>query len=310
MQVREFLRNFMHKIGFILLATCFSFFGKAQELNCNVQVVGEAVSNVDKAVFEAMQTSIFEFMNNRKWTTEVYASEERIECSILINITSAPSTSDFKGTMSIQSRRPVFKTSYNTPVINHQDNDIRFQYVQFQSLEYSEATYISELTSLLAFYAYMIIGMDGDSFEEYGGEKYLQRAQQIVNNAQSSKIKGWKAYEGTANRYWMIENYLNNPQFKPLRVCMYKYHRLGMDVMTENLEEGRAKITEGLQGLKAVHRVKPNSFNVKFFFNAKNVEIVNIYSQAFPDQKAKIINLLNQVDPGNTSKYEQIRATN
>ncbi len=192
-------------------------------MNCQVQVLSQQISGTDKRVFDAMQTAIFEFLNNKKWTTETFKTEERIDCSILINITEKVSNDEFKATLQVQSRRPIFKTSYNSPLLNYNDNDIQFKYVENQALEFSENTYTSELTSILAFYANLIIGLDYDTFSINGGTPYLQKALSVVNSAQNASGKGWKAFDGDKNRYWIINNMLDAP-FVPLRECMYNYH--------------------------------------------------------------------------------------
>jgi hypothetical protein len=280
-------------------------YAKAQELNCSVQISSQQLSDVDKTLTDAMQKSIYEFINNRKWTEDNYLQHEKIDCSILINLTERVSTDEFKATINIQSRRPVYRTSYNTNMLSYLDNDFQFRYVQFETLEYSENSYVSELTSVLSFYVYMILGMDYDSFSLNGGTAYYQKALQIVNNAQTSKYKGWKAFEDTRNRYWMVNNILDQP-FKPLRECLYKYHLQGFDIMNEKVAEGRTAVTEALQLLQPLYRNRPNNFSMQLFFQAKMDELVKLYSSANPDEKPKIVNLLAEMDPGHSSKYQQI----
>lgn len=279
----------------------------AQELNCKVQVVSPTIQGTDKSVFDNLQTAIFEFMNNRKWTNETFKNTERIDCSILINVSERPSTDDFKATIQVQVRRPVFKSSYNSVLLNNNDNDFQFKYLENQTLDYSENLHTSNLTSVLAFYAYLIVGLDYDSFAPSGGTYYLQRALGIVNNAQSSSDVGWKAFDGNKNRYWLINNMLD-ATFVPLRECMYKYHRQGLDLMVDNKETARTNIYDALQNLRKIHQIKPLSYSMQVFFNAKSDEIINIYSGAFPDEKAKIMNLLNEIDPTNSNKYQKIMA--
>ena len=297
----------MRKLIFILfifvIKTSFS-----QELNCKVQVLSQSIQGTDKRVFETLQTAIYEFMNNRKWTNDVFKINERIDCSILINITERISTEEFKATLQIQARRPVFKSSYNTVLLNNNDNDFQFKYQEGQPLEFTENTHLSNLTSVLAFYAYFMIGLDYDSFSLDGGTPYFQKALAIVNNAQSSSDLGWKAFDGSKNRYWLINNMLD-ASFVSLRECMYKYHRLGLDVMVDNKESGRAEILESLEELKNVHQIKPLSYSLQVFFIAKSDEIINIFSGAFSDEKAKIVNLLNEIDPTNSNKYQKILAS-
>lgn len=279
----------------------------SQELNCKVQVLSQSIQGTDKSVFETLQTAIFEFMNNKKWTNETFKINERIDCSILINITERPSTDDFKATIQVQVRRPVFKSSYNTVLLNNNDPDFQFKYLENQSLEFTENLHLSNLTSVLAYYAYLIIGLDYDSFSLNGGTPYLQKALAVVNNAQSGSDLGWKAFDGNKNRYWLINNMLD-ASFVPLRECMYKYHRLGMDQLVDNKESARATIIGSLEELRKIHQIKPLSYSLQVFFNAKSDEIINIFSGAFPDEKAKVVNLLNEIDPTNSNKYQKILA--
>jgi hypothetical protein len=285
--------------GFLACATL-----SAQELNCTVKVESAQIQSSDKKIFETLETSIFEFMNNRRWTNDQYLNQERIECNILINITERISNDEFKATLQVQSRRPVYKSSYNSTVFNFLDNDFSFRYLEFQQLEFIDNAFTTNLTSVLAFYANIIIGLDYDTFSPDGGSPYFLRAQNIVNNAQNAPEKGWKAFEGTRNRYWLTEN-LMSPIFRPQRECMYKYHRGGLDIMSDNKENGRAAVTEAIELLRKVHSERPGAFLMQLFFNAKTDEIISIYSQAFPDEKNRIINTLTVIDPSNGSKYQQ-----
>lgn len=292
-----------------LLISSFAIKLNAQELNCQVQVLSQQIAGTDKSAFESLQTAIYEFMNNRKWTNESFKLEERIDVSILINLTDRISTDEYKGTIQVQSRRPSFKTSYNSVLLNYNDNDFQIKYVENQPLEFIDNTFISNLTAVLGFYAYMVIGLDYDSFSLNGGTPYLQRALSIVNTAQDAKEPGWKAFEGNKNRYWMINNYMD-ASFVPLRECYYNYHRKGLDVMVDNKEGGRAAIAESIESLKKVHAVKPLSFSTQLFFNAKSDEIINIFSGAFTDEKSKVVNILNEIDPTNSNKYMKINQSN
>ena len=296
----------MRKALFFVSFLVFANFAFTQELNCSVAVLSPTISGTtDKKVFESLQQSVFEFMNNKKWTKEQYQNEERIDCSFTINIAEKISTDEYRATFSVQSRRPVFKTSYNSLMFNYEDKDFQFRYLEFQPLEFSETSNLSNLTSVLAFYAYMVIGMDYDSFSLEGGTQYYQKAQQIVTNCQNAPEKGWKAFEGTRNRYWLVENTLN-ATFKPLRECMYKYHRLGFDAMTQDVAGARATVLQAIELIQKVHKDKPNTLNVQLFFLAKADEIVNLFSQGEPNEKTKIVNLLNEIDPANSNKYQKI----
>lgn len=294
----------MRKLSVIVFLLAFNSMS-AQELNCTVQVVSQQVQQSDRRIFETLQKAIYEFVNTTRWTNEQYALTERIECSMFINITERVSADEFKATIQVQSRRPVYKTSYNTTILNTNDQDFQFKYIEFQPLQFSEATMLSNLTSVLAFYAYMIIAVDNETFAPNGGEVYFQKALAIVNNAQGAVEKGWKQFESTNNRYWFIENFLN-PRFKLMRDTYYKYHRLGLDVMTADMESGRQAITDCLNDIKKVRQDQQNAYLLRLWFNAKADELVNVYTSAFPDVKAKAVAILSESDPGNITKYKKI----
>ena len=279
----------------------------AQELNCQVSVLTPQIQESNKTIYETLQNQIRDFMNNRRWTSDDFKNNERIECSMIINITERSGTEDFKATIQIQSRRPVFNSSYNSPMINHQDNDFNFHYVQDQVLDFDENSISTNLTAALAYYAYIIIGFDYDSFSLEGGTPYFLKAQNIVNNAQNLSERGWKAFENQRNRYWLIENILN-VQFKPFRTSFYKYHRLAFDKMSENVNEPRLLILDCLRDLRKVYNDRPGSFLLQFFFNAKADEVVSLFSQGTPDEKSQVTQLLTTIDPGNISKYNTIAA--
>ena len=288
-------------IFFLLVATV----SQAQELNCTVSVISPQVQNTEKRIFETLQKDIREFMATTRWTEDVYALEERIECSILITVTERISNDKFRATMQIQSSRPAYMTAYNSVLLNVNDQDFTFQYVENQPLQFQENQHVSNLTSVLAFYAYMIIGTDYDSFSPKGGEPYFQKALQIVNNAQNEPERGWKAFEGSKNRHWLIENMLN-ARYEEFRGVMYKYHREGLDMMQSDLNTGRQAITECLQPLKRIRMDQPNSYLMTVFFTAKVDELINIFKEAFPDVKTKAANDLMQMDPANANKYQAI----
>lgn len=285
------------------------FSGYSQELNCTVEILTQQVQS-DKTVFEKMQKSVYEFMNNTKWTGDEFGNEERIECSILINISERIGSDEFKATMQIQSRRPVFGSSYATTILNHNDNDIQFKYAQFDQLTFSESTYQSEITSLLAFYAYMILGYDYDTFELNGGNPYFQKALAVVNTAQSSPFgTGWQSFKSNKNRYWLVNNHLDQV-FKPLRNCMYTYHRLGLDVFHERQQDARQEIANAIDLLVSIHSARPNSYNMQVFFVAKFDELVKMFTPAPQEQKAKVVEVLQKLDPGHTAKYQSILTSN
>jgi len=294
-------------IRIIFIALFINQIAVAQELNCKVQVLSQQVQGTDKRVFTTLQTSIYEFMNNRKWTNDNFKNDERIECSLLINVTERPSVDEFKATIQVQSTRPIFKTSYNSTVLNFNDQDFQFKYIENQPLDFQDNMFMSNLTSVLGFYAYVIIGMDYDTYSLNGGTTFLQKALQIVNNAQNTAEPGWRAFESNKNRYWLINNMLDAP-FVNIRECLYNYHRKGLDVMVDDKDGGRAVILESLLTLRKVHQTRPLSFSMQLFFNAKSDEIINIFKGGFADEKSKIVTLLNDIDPTNSNKYQKIMA--
>ncbi len=284
-----------------------------QELKCNIQIVTQQIQGTNKQVFQTLQTAIYEFMNNRVWTNHVYDIDERIECNLLFNITDQIGADEFKGTLQIQSRRPVFNTNYNTVMFNYMDNDIHFRYVEFEPLEFDETQNLSNLTSLLAFYAYIIIGLDYDSFSFEGGTPFFQKAENIVSNAQNAREIGWKAFESTSrrNRYWLVTEILND-NYAPIREFVYRYHRHGLDVMDAKVVEARAVIAESLENLQKVYRNKPDPFMqlLRIVLDAKADELVNVFSESFTEEKNRVYTLLNEIDPSNQPKYQKILSSN
>jgi hypothetical protein len=297
----------MYKRLIVLLFIIIFGFSKiiAQELNCEVEVNTSQIQLSDKRIFETLKTEIFAFLNTTKWTDDQYKYEERIECSIFINIKERVSADRFKASIQVQSRRPVYNSSYNSVVLNLIDEDFEFRYVEYQPFEFSVNTFSSNLTSVLAFYAFTIIAFDYDTFSEEGGTPFFRLAQTVVNNAQATSELGWKAFEGDRNRYWLVENLLSQT-FNPLRKTAYLYHRKGLDTMTEDMEKSVDVILKSLEDLKSVHSIKPSSYNMQVFFRAKVDEIVNIFSKASNQQKAQILQLTNKIDPANGKKYQKI----
>lgn len=286
---------------------------QAQELKCNVQVMSQKVSGSNKQVFETMQNAIFEFMNNRVWTDHVYGIEERIECNILINITEQVSADEFRGTLQVQSRRPVFNTNYYTTMFNFVDNDIQFRYIEFEPLEFDLNSYTSNLTSLLAFYAYFIIALDYDSFSFEGGTPYYEDAERIVINAQNANQKGWKPVDDMShkNRYWLVKDIIDE-EYAPVREFYYRYHRHGLDVMDAKVAEGRAEIARSLELLQKVYRDRPDPYMhvLRLVFDAKAEEMVKIFSESFPEEKNRVFAILTEIDQSNKNKYEAILQDN
>lgn len=298
----------MPKIFLVLVLLCSFIVSKAQELNCQVQVLTPRIQSSDKKIFTTMQQAIFEFINNTKWTSDKFQTEEKIECSMQIEITERISTDEFKGTIQVSSRRPVYKTSYNSPMINIKDDDFAFRYIEFQNLEFNESSSNPNLVAVLAYYAYLILAVDYDSYSLLGGGLYFQKIQAIVANMQNAAEKGWKSYEtNSRNRYWVSENF-NNPIYKPIRQLYYNFHRKGLDIMWEKKDEGLRACAESIEGLKKVHSEKPISALMQSLFDAKADEVVNMFSGAPGDIKSQAKATLDEVNPSNTSKYQKILA--
>lgn len=290
----------------LLLFLALQSSGSAQELNCQVTVNTQVQGTQLKPITDQLQKAVFEFMNNTKWTKDNYTTNERIDCSILINITTQLGTDDYKATIQVQSRRPTYKSSYYTPLLNYMDENFVFKYGQYQQLEFNINNYVSNLTSVLAFYAYIIIANDYDTFSNLAGTEYYQKAQTIVSNAQSGGEIGWKSFESNKNRYWIVENALQ-PVFQPIRECMYQYHRLGLDIMNAKPDDGRKAILNSTDLLLKVYKDRPASFIMEMFFNAKADELVNIFSKGFPEEKTKAVENLTKVNPTNSTKWSKIQ---
>ena len=277
----------------------------AQELRCNISISAQKIQGANRTVFETMQSDLYEFMNNRKWTDEKYTMDERIECSFFINLDEQISSDEFKGSIQVQARRPVFNSSYETILLNIKDNDFDAKYIEYQTLEFNETSNKDNLTNILAYYAYIILGIDHDSFSPEGGTEFFQKAQTIVNNSQNAREKGWKSYESERNRYWLVENILNK-SYSGFRSCTYQYHRQGLDIMSDKAPDGRAAIAESLKSIQKVFRSRPSLYILQVFFDAKSDELVNIFTKSFPDERNRVSVILNECDPSNGSKYEKI----
>ena len=288
----------------LFLSILFPIVIQAQELNCVVKINAKQIQGTETRIYENMEKDIYEFMNNTKWTKDIFKEEERIECSIFITLNTR-SSNIFEGTIQISSRRPVYNSSYYSTMFNHLDEDFRFTYTEFSPLDYNENSHLTNLTSVLAFYAYIVIGLDYDSYSLKGGKQYLDRALKIVNNAQGETSEGWKAFESDRNRYWMAQN-LNDDFFSPLRECIYNYHRNGLDKMQQDTDLGRKNILDALTGLEKIHQARPSSFIMKVFFNAKADEVVNIFKGGLPPEKNQASVLFTKLDPGNAAKYDKI----
>jgi hypothetical protein len=300
----------MKKIVWLILFLV-PYISNAQDFNCRVQVIYPQIQVANTQRFKNLENSIREFINTRKWSDDKIQSNERIEWSLIINVTEFDNaSSSFKATAQIQSSRPVFNTGYNSVLINYEDVHWQFEYIDFQPMDFSVGNYNTNLTSLVGYYIYIVLGLDADSFKLEGGSEYLSKANSVMLAAQQRGIPGWQTTDGgNKNRYWLIENLLND-RFKPVREAYYRYHIKGLDVMSKDIEEARLEITASLQLLQKVWKVMPNSMLLKVWFNAKVEEIVNIYCKALTTDKNKVIAILKEADPANSNKYDAIRTCN
>jgi hypothetical protein len=300
----------MKKIA--LICTLFiSLSGYSQELNCQVSIISDnklEVTSVEQEIFEQLEGTIYELMNNTQWTKDNFTVEERINCNLQLQINSIPTSGTYSGSLQIQSSRPAFNSSYNTTVFNFQDADITFKFSRGAVLAYAPNQFRDNLTSVLAFYAYFVIGLDYDTFSNKGGTPYFNEAQQIVTNAQSSGGAGWKSNErNKRNRYWLVDNALHE-LFSPLRECSYMYHRNGVDKLHNDQAAARKAMYQGLNKLVKVVATRPNSVNLLNFVQAKSSELRNLFAEAEAKEKTEIVNLLKRLDPANSSKYQEILA--
>ncbi len=284
---------------------------RSQELLCNVQITAQMIQGSNRQIFISMQKDVYDFMNGMVWTNLVVSYSEKIECNILINLTDQISADEFKGTIQIQLKRPVYNTTYNSTLLNFVDNNFQFRYIEFQPLEFDPNFHRSNLVSVLAYYAYIIIGFDCDSFAPEGGTPYFQIAEKIVNNAQNAPEAGWKPYDGSRNRnrYWLVKNILNK-EYEGVRQFIYDYHINGLDKMESRVGEARTNMVESLRNMQEVFRKKPDPFLYYFqiVLDAKVDEIVNVFSDAFPEEKGRVVQILTEIDPANKVKYSRITA--
>ncbi len=279
----------------------------AQELNCSVIVNADQISTSDRQVFRDMEIAFAQFMNGRKWSSDVFQNEERIKCNLSITIDRMPSIGSFQATVQIQSARPVFNSNYESILLNFADRDWTFQYVESMPLDFNENSFTSNLTSMLAYYAYIVLGLDYDSFGELDGSIYYQVAQNIVTNATQSGRPGWNSLESQRNRYWLVEN-LTNLRMTEFRRGFYKYHREALDIYQDDSELAQKNILEVLVALQELRRIDPNAVIIVSFLDAKSDELVNIFSTGNIQMRRQAYNLLVEISPSKREKYAKIIA--
>lgn len=301
-----------------LLILLFIVFGglvaEGQELQARLTVLTNKVSTqVDRKIFQTLQTALTNFLNSRKWTNEAYLPQEKIQCNFLLNIDKELGQNVYKATLTIQAARTAYNTNYQSPLVNYQDDHVVFRYQEFQPIEFNENRIqgtdplASNLTAIFAYWAYMILGFDYDSFGIRGGDPFFLKAQNIVNNApEGGEISGWRNFESQRNRYWLAEN-LNNSRFALIHDALYAYYRTGLDIFFENEDEGRNGIFNSLNFLSTLDIENPNSMIIQFFFQGKSGELVKIFSRANPDIKQRALNILLKLDLTNTQAYKDLK---
>ncbi len=295
----------MKKYYFLLIALICCKLASAQELDFTININTPKLQTTDPKVFESLKESMVNFLNNQKWTPDVFDPNERIKCNIQMTIKEELSANTFSADFAIQAVRPVYGSSYETPLISHVDKDLTFIYEQYQPLEYTKNAFSDNLTSFLSFYVYVILGMDYDSYSLYGGEPYLQAANDILTTIPPSAAQafpGWRSLDGNRNRYWIIENLLS-PKVRDYRQAMYDYHRQSLDLMAEDTNSGRAIMLQALETISKVNRSYPNSMILQMFTNAKSNEIVEIFKKGTSQEKNKVRQIMSKIDASNASKY-------
>lgn len=301
----------MRKLNLLFVLLLVAEFSTAQELNCKVTVVSNRIGgNINQNVFRTLQTALNNFVNNRKWTTDNFAANEKIQCSFLLNLEATNDLNVYNASLTVQAARPVFNTSYLCPIINYQDENISFKYVEFQQLDFNDNrvsgtdAQVSNLTAVFAYYVDMILAFDYDSFAPRGGDIYFQKAQNIVNNAPDGRnISGWKAFDGTRNRYWLVENMLNS-RYTIMHDVYYNYYRMGMDKLYEDENTARTEVLNVLNLLNNFNTDNPNKMINQFFFQGKSTELIKIFSKAPQQDKARASELLQKMDITNAAKYK------
>ncbi len=284
----------------------------SQELQARVTVLSRGInSTVDKKIFTTLQTQLNNLMNSRRWTNDQFQSNEKIVCSFILSVESILETNNYKATLTVQTARPIFNTSYQSALVNYLDADVAFKYVEFQPVEFNENRVqgtdasVANLPAIFAYYAYMILGLDYDSFSPKGGDEFYRKAQNIINNSPEGKyISGWKVFDGVRNRYWLNENLINT-RYNIIHDAIYKYYRSGLDKLYENEPEGRKNILQSLAQLQAFNRENPNTMILQFFFQGRAQELIGIFRKGSDEEKTKLIELITELDIVNAPLYKQ-----
>ncbi len=307
------MKQLLHILIVLLFLWYLPLYSTAQELNCTVTINSDQVEGSNKTVFNTLKLAIEEFVNTSKWTNLTFLERERIDCSMLIVVKQVQNEL-YVCELTCQSRRPVYGTTYTTPILNFKDNAFCFTYQEYDRLDYQQSIFSNNITALLAYYSYLIIGYDMDSFSRMGGTPYFQICEDIVNAAQSASLEtieaaGWKAFESNRNRYALINN-LMDEAFRKYREYFYEYHRLGLDEMVNNVANGRARIAKGIGTLRDANRARPATYVINAFLDAKSDELVNIFQGGTDAEKKNVYEVLVDIDPTRQSTYDKINDQN
>ncbi len=285
---------------------------RSQEFQANVTVLSNRISTtVNKQIFQTLQSALYDFLNGRKWTNVAFNNNEKIQCNFLVNLSAATDNNTYAASLTIQTGRPIFNTSYQSPLMNYMDDNFAFKYVQYQTLDFNENRVggtdplTANLTAVIAYYAYIILGLNFDSYGLRGGDPYFQQAQNIVNNApEASSLSGWKPFDGLRNRYWLVEN-LTNPKYNPIHDAMYNYYRQGLDQMFDHESDARFAVMSTLTTMNSINNEFPNIMFMQFFFQGKGAEIGNVFKHGTPDEKSRALDILSRIDISNLNQYKQ-----
>jgi len=285
---------------------------RCQELQANITVMSNRISTaVNKQIFQTLQSALFDFLNGRKWSKVAFANNEKIQCNFLLNFSAATDNNTYSASLTIQTGRPIFNSSYMSPLMNYMDDNVTFKYIQFQTLDFNENRVggtdplTANLTAVFAYYVYMILGLNFDSYGPHGGDPYFQQAQNIVNNApEASSLNGWKPFDGVRNRYWLIEN-LTNPKYNPIHDAMYSYYRQGLDQMFDHETDARVAVLNALNIMNSINNEFPNIMYMQFFFQGKGAEIGNVFKRGTADEKSRALDILSRIDVSNLNQYKQ-----
>lgn len=295
----------MSKFILLFCVVLLPFISVAQDLNCQISVSSREIEGSDKEVFNTLQTALYEFMNGNKWTPYNVEINERLEVTMLINIKERVSQTEFSATLNIVASRPVFNSAYNSAIFNYIDDEFSFTYTENEPITYADNSYTSNLTSVMAFYTYFLYGMEFETMQLNGGSDFFDKANSVINLAQSSSEKGWKAFDSDKNRYWLAENMMN-PAYKNLHTFLYAYHRTGLDLMADDVQTGRANILRSLDELKKAYDERPGLFMISLILDAKRNEIINIFSEAPINEKQKVVELMKEIDPAQSTQYQKL----